>query len=110
MLSSPCASAVAWAPPACSKSFTNNHSQETPMDLSLSKDELAFRDEVRTFFKDNVPETMKQKLREGRHTSKQDLVDWTRILHKKGWAVAHWPKEHGGTGWTPVQQYIFNEE
>jgi pimeloyl-CoA dehydrogenase large subunit len=80
------------------------------MDLSLSKDELAFRDEVRTFFKDNVPETMKQKLREGRHTSKQDLVDWTRILHKKGWAVAHWPKEHGGTGWTPVQQYIFNEE
>jgi pimeloyl-CoA dehydrogenase large subunit len=80
------------------------------MDLSLSKDELAFRDEVRTFFKDNVPETMKQKLREGRHTSKQDLVDWTRILHNKGWAVAHWPKEHGGTGWTPVQQYIFNEE
>jgi pimeloyl-CoA dehydrogenase large subunit len=80
------------------------------MDLSLSKDELAFRDEVRTFFKYNVPETMKQKLREGRHTGKQDLVDWTRILHKKGWAVAHWPKEHGGTGWTPVQQYIFNEE
>ncbi len=80
------------------------------MDLSLSKDELAFRDEVRAFFNDNVPPAMKQKLREGRHTSKQDLVDWTRILNKKGWAVTHWPKEDGGTGWTPVQQYIFNEE
>jgi pimeloyl-CoA dehydrogenase large subunit len=80
------------------------------MDLSLSKDELAFRDEVRAFFKANVPETMKQKLREGRHTSKQDLVEWTRILNKKGWAVPHWPVEYGGTGWTPVQQYIFNEE
>ena len=80
------------------------------MDLSLSKDELAFRDEVRAFFNDNVPPAMKQKLREGRHTSKQDLVDWTRILNKKGWAVTHWPKEYGGTGWTPVQQYIFNEE
>ena len=80
------------------------------MDLSLSKDELAFRDEVRTFFKENVPPAMKQKLSEGRHTSKQDLVDWTRILNKKGWAVPHWPVEHGGTGWTPVQQYIFNEE
>ncbi|MDB5485348.1 MAG: acyl-CoA dehydrogenase-like [Tardiphaga sp.] len=80
------------------------------MDLSLSKDELAFRDEVRTFFNENVPPSMKQKLREGRHTSKQDLVDWTRILNKKGWAVPHWPVEHGGTGWTPVQQYIFNEE
>ena len=80
------------------------------MDLSLSKDELAFRDEVRTFFKENVPPAIQQKLREGRHTSKQDLVEWTRILNKKGWAVPHWPVEHGGTGWTPVQQYIFNEE
>lgn len=80
------------------------------MDLSLSKEESAFRDEVRTFFKENVPAAIKQKMREGRHTSKQDLVDWTRILHKKGWAVPHWPKEYGGTGWSPVQQYIFNEE
>ena len=80
------------------------------MDLSLSKDEQAFRDEVRAFFKDNVPAAIKQKMKEGRHTSKQDLVDWTRILHKKGWAVPHWPKEYGGTGWSPVQQYIFNEE
>ena len=80
------------------------------MDLSLSKEEQAFRDEVRAFFRDNVPPAIKQKLREGRHTSKQDMVDWTRILHKKGWAVTHWPKEYGGTGWTPVQQYIFNEE
>ena len=80
------------------------------MDLSLSKDEQAFRDEVRAFFKDNVPPAIKQKMKEGRHTSKQDLVDWTRILHDKGWAVPHWPKEYGGTGWSPVQQYIFNEE
>ncbi len=80
------------------------------MDLSLTKEEQAFRDEVRAFFRDNVPAATKQKLREGRHTSKEDMVEWTRILHKKGWAVTHWPKEWGGTGWTPVQQYIFNEE
>jgi pimeloyl-CoA dehydrogenase large subunit len=80
------------------------------MDLSLSKEEQAFRDDVRQFFKDNVPPAMKQKLREGRHTSKQDLVEWTRILNKKGWAVPHWPVEWGGTGWSAVQQYIFNEE
>ena len=80
------------------------------MDLSLSKDEQAFRDEVRAFFRESVPPAIRQKMKEGRHTSKQDLVDWTRILHKKGWAVPHWPKEYGGTGWSPVQQYIFNEE
>ncbi len=80
------------------------------MDLSFSKEELAFRDEVRTFFKENVPADIRQKLIEGRHSSKEDLVTWTRILNKKGWAVPHWPKEYGGTGWTPVQQYIFLEE
>ncbi len=80
------------------------------MDLSLTPEEQAFRDEVRGFCRDNVPAAIKQKLREGRHVTKQDMVDWTRILHKKGWAVTHWPKEWGGTGWSPVQQYIFNEE
>jgi pimeloyl-CoA dehydrogenase large subunit len=37
-------------------------------------------------------------------------VTWSRILNAKGWAVPHWPVEWGGTGWTPVQQYIFRDE
>ena len=39
------------------------------MDLSFSKEEQAFRDEVRTFFKENVPPSARQKLQEGRHVS-----------------------------------------
>ncbi|GAC1553255.1 MAG: pimeloyl-CoA dehydrogenase large subunit [Beijerinckiaceae bacterium] len=80
------------------------------MDLRFSDEELAFRDEVRTFFKEKLPPAIREKLREGRHTSKDELVEWTRILNTKGWAVSHWPKEYGGTGWTPVQQYIFLDE
>jgi pimeloyl-CoA dehydrogenase large subunit len=80
------------------------------MDLRFTDQELAFRDEVRTFFKDNLPPAIREKLKEGRHTSKDELVEWTRILNKKGWAVSHWPREYGGTGWTPVQQYIFLDE
>ena len=80
------------------------------MDISFSKEEIAFRDEVRTFFKESVPASTRQKMEEGRHVGKDDLVNWQRILNKKGWAVSHWPKEYGGTGWTPAQQYIFNEE
>ena len=37
---------------------------------------------------------------EGRHLGKDEMVDWWRILNKKGWGVSHWPKEYGGTGWT----------
>src|SRR5580692_11523864 len=80
------------------------------MDLAFSKEEVAFRDEVRAFFKDNVPPSTRQKLQEGRHLSKDEMVTWWRILNKKGWGVSHWPKEYGGTGWTSVQSYIFNEE
>jgi pimeloyl-CoA dehydrogenase large subunit len=80
------------------------------MDLRFTDEELAFRDEVRSFFKENLPPGIREKLKEGRHTSKDELVQWTRILNKKGWAVSHWPKEYGGTGWTPVQQYIFLDE
>src|SRR5450631_59659 len=80
------------------------------MDLSFSKEEVAFRDEVRNFFRDNVPSATRQKLQEGRHLSKQEMIDWWRILNRKGWGVSHWPKEYGGTGWSSVQHYIFNEE
>ena len=53
---------------------------------------------------------MHKKLIDGGHPSKDDIITWTRILHKKGWAVPHWPKEHGGTGWSPAKQHIYLEE
>ena len=80
------------------------------MDLAFSKEEMAFREEVRAFFRDNVPPETRRKMVEGRHLSKDEMVTWWRILNKKGWGVSHWPKEYGGTGWTSVQHYIFNEE
>jgi pimeloyl-CoA dehydrogenase large subunit len=80
------------------------------MDLRFTPEELAFRDEVREFFRTELPEPMRQKLVEGRHLSKDDIVQWQRILNKKGWAVTNWPKKWGGTGWTPVQQYLFLDE
>ncbi|MBK8007412.1 MAG: pimeloyl-CoA dehydrogenase large subunit [Rhizobiales bacterium] len=80
------------------------------MDLNFTKEENAFRDEVRDFFRKNVPADTKKKLIEGRKLDKADIVNWQRILNKKGWAVPNWPKEYGGTGWTAVQKYIFLEE
>ena len=35
---------------------------------------------------------------------------WQKILHARGWAGVNWPPEYGGTGWTPVQKYIFASE
>lgn len=80
------------------------------MDLRFTPEEIAFRDEVRSFFRDHLPDDIREKLVDGEHVDKDDMVRWTRILNEKGWAVPHWPEEHGGTGWDPMRQYIFLEE
>ncbi len=80
------------------------------MDLRFTPEEIAFRDEVRAFMRTALPEPIRRKSMDGRHIGKEDLVTWQRILNARGWAVPHWPVEWGGTGWSPVQQYIFQEE
>src|SRR5690348_14695277 len=80
------------------------------MDLRFTPEEQAFRDEVRAFIRDNLPAEIRERLRLGYPPRKQDTVAWQRILNRKGWAAPHWPKEHGGTGWSPVRRMIFIEE
>jgi pimeloyl-CoA dehydrogenase large subunit len=80
------------------------------MDLRFTPEEIAFRDEVRAFMKDKLPPSIRAKMIEGRHLSKDDLIDWQRILNAKGWAVPHWPEQWGGTGWSPVKTYLFRDE
>ena len=80
------------------------------MDLRFTDNELAFRDEVRTFIRENVPQDVTTAMKEGREVTKDMLVRWTRILNKKGWSTPHWPEEYGGTGWDPIKQYIFQDE
>ncbi|HXW19267.1 MAG TPA: acyl-CoA dehydrogenase family protein, partial [Roseiarcus sp.] len=80
------------------------------MDLRHTDEELAFRDEVRAFLKTSLPDSIRRKLVAERHVGKDDLVAWTRILNKKGWAVVHWPVEWGGAGWSPMKQLIFRDE
>lgn len=80
------------------------------MDVVLSPQEEAFRQEVRAFLKDKLPADIAEKTGNGFRISKQDHVRWQKILHEKGWIAPNWPVEHGGTGWTPMQKHIFDEE
>ena len=80
------------------------------MDLRFTPEEIAFRDEVRAFMQSALPKSTRTKMIEGQRLGKEDLVAWQRILNAKGWAVPHWPKQWGGTGWGPVQIYLFRDE
>ncbi|OQW59472.1 MAG: pimeloyl-CoA dehydrogenase large subunit [Proteobacteria bacterium SG_bin9] len=79
------------------------------MDLKLTKDDEAFRDEVRAFIKSNYPEAMRVANPETDLTKEQSLL-WHRILHKKGWVAPLWPKEYGGPGWSITQRFVWQQE
>lgn len=80
------------------------------MDFSLSDAERAFRDDVRAFLRDNLPADIARRNARGYHPPKDDLKRWQAILHAKGWSAPAWPAEWGGPGWSPIQQFIFEDE
>ena len=80
------------------------------MDLRFTPEERAFREEVRTFIRENLPADTRDRMKLGHPPRKEDTVRWQRILNAKGWAALSWPKEWGGPGWTAIQKMIFLEE
>jgi alkylation response protein AidB-like acyl-CoA dehydrogenase len=80
------------------------------MDLDYSPEELAFRDEVRAWLRENLPGELGRKIATYAELTRDDLLRWHRILAQKGWVAPWWPREWGGTDWNVVQRYIFEEE
>ena len=82
------------------------------MDLALSDEDLAFREEVREFLRENLtPELVRAGARTTSDFSDYDAsIEWQRILYEKGWVAADWPVAYGGTGWSVSQRAIFREE
>ncbi|MEM8563675.1 MAG: acyl-CoA dehydrogenase family protein [Pseudomonadota bacterium] len=81
------------------------------MDTSFTPDDLAFRDEVRAFFAKEYTEDLRARVAStDPKVFKAALVEWQKCLHKQGWVASNWPKEIGGTGWNPTQQFIFDSE
>jgi len=80
------------------------------MDLNDAPEEIEFRDRVRAWLAEHLPAELGDRGLGYDHYSRDDLVRWHRILAKQGWIAPAWPQEWGGTGWNPVQRYIFEEE
>ena len=79
------------------------------MNLEFTAEEVAFREEVRSFINDNYPKELIGIGSREDLTREQYLI-WHKILGKKGWSAPAWPKQYGGTGWTATQRYIWSEE
>jgi alkylation response protein AidB-like acyl-CoA dehydrogenase len=80
------------------------------MELAFTAEEQAFREEVRGFIRENLPGDIQDKVLNGKKMEREDFLRWHRLLHRRGWVAPNWPLEHGGTGWSPVQRHIFEDE
>ncbi|NIF84088.1 pimeloyl-CoA dehydrogenase large subunit [Comamonas sp. Tr-654] len=80
------------------------------MDLAFTPEEQAFREEIRSWVRANLPEDIAHKVRNDLHLTRDDMQRWAKILGKKGWLGYGWPKEFGGPGWSAVQKHLFEEE
>src|SRR3954453_14495953 len=80
------------------------------MRLHLSPEDQAFREEMRTFFTTQVPQSIRDAVAAHRELTKEQFVEAQRVLNAAGLAVPHWPAEWGGRDWTPLQRHIWREE
>ncbi|MFZ2526430.1 MAG: acyl-CoA dehydrogenase family protein [Rhodococcus sp. (in: high G+C Gram-positive bacteria)] len=80
------------------------------MNLTLTDDELAFRDELRTFFTTEIPAAIRDRVAAGRSLGRDDIVTSQQILNARGLAVPNWPVEWGGKDWTAVQRHLWLDE
>ena len=78
------------------------------MDLDFTPLEREFRDEVRTWLRENVPSEPRPHTN-GVEMREYDLA-WQRAQFDGGWAGIAWPSEFGGRGLSTIQQLIWYEE
>ncbi|MGO4614928.1 acyl-CoA dehydrogenase family protein [Nocardia sp. 2YAB30] len=80
------------------------------MKLSLSSEDVAFRDELRNFYRTEIPADIRERVRNGHELSRDDVVTANKILNDHGLAVPNWPVEWGGKDWTPMQRHLWQDE
>jgi len=80
------------------------------VNADFTTEEAAFQQEVRDFLESEFPADIKYKVENNLRLQRQDYIRWQQILHTRGWMAPNWPQKYGGTGWTPTQNYIFNQE
>ena len=92
------------------------------MDWADTPEQAAFRAEVRTLFAEGIPQYYRHRAERGLESDwsadrrsgdpeREGAADaWTDALSERGWFAPQLPKEYGGSGMTPMEQFIFTQE
>jgi len=80
------------------------------MDFSFTKEDVAWRQEVKQFLKDNPPESFPLQGGDEGYGYGGWSDEFGRLLGSKGWISLTWPKEYYGLGRPPMHLLILMEE
>ncbi len=82
------------------------------MDIKFTQQEEDFRQEIRDFLQETLPEDWNPLGQTGKSAEEQHSFTrrMTGVLADKGWLTLAWPEEYGGQGRSIMEQVIYNEE
>lgn len=94
------------------------------MDWRDTPEQQQWRNEVRGVLQSELPRPFREAAARGeewslfgRGNSGKDgpettraYESWRKSLSKRGWIAPHWPKEYGGAGLSPIEQFIMTQE
>jgi alkylation response protein AidB-like acyl-CoA dehydrogenase len=81
------------------------------MEFRDTPEEATFRGEVRSLVREHYPRGGPADVDDYEsEAQREQTAGWRRALAERGWIAPHWPKEYGGAGMSPGEQFIFNEE
>jgi alkylation response protein AidB-like acyl-CoA dehydrogenase len=79
------------------------------MNIDWTPAENAFREEVRTFFAEQLTDELRAagRLMTSVYADHELALRWQRRLLAKGWVAPAWPVQYGGCDWSVAQHYLF---
>ncbi|HVU71549.1 MAG TPA: acyl-CoA dehydrogenase family protein [Mycobacteriales bacterium] len=79
------------------------------MRFAWTDEQQALRDELRSYFSTLVTPEIAAEAAEGEMGGEKSIAA-VRQMARDGWLTVGWPKEYGGRGFTPLEQFIFYDE
>jgi 3-oxocholest-4-en-26-oyl-CoA dehydrogenase alpha subunit len=80
------------------------------MRVDLTDDQKALQLELRDYFTNLMTPEVKAKTSSAEFEENLEYKELIRQVGRDGWLGVGWPKEFGGKGFTPIEQYIFFNE
>jgi alkylation response protein AidB-like acyl-CoA dehydrogenase len=82
------------------------------LEIEIAPEYREFRDAVRQFLQVHLSARLRSGARATPTVFAEPEIarEWQAILFKQGWLAYNWPREFGGTGWSPMERYIFERE